>query len=98
MLDCFASVKASHFDVTSTTRSGEKDWFRGNVPIAELTRTLPGMLDTATRNERNVIVRPHPGNRIADRSAARAACTGMRGQREQRWQGGGSRCILMQAK
>src|SRR3954454_5279840 len=62
MLDCFASVGISHFDVTATTRSGEKDWFRRNVPFAELTRTLPGMLDSATRSERNVIVRPHgPG-------------------------------------
>ena len=58
----FASVGASHFDVTSTTRSGEKDWFRRSVPLAELTRTLPGMLDTAASSERNVIVRPHgPG-------------------------------------
>jgi hypothetical protein len=62
MLDCFASVGASHFDVTATTRNGEKDWFRRNVPLAELTRTLPGMLDKATSSERNVIVRPHgPG-------------------------------------
>src|SRR3954469_5612306 len=59
MLDCFASVGASHFDVTGTTRGGEKDWFRRNVPLAELARTLPGLLDTATCSERNVIVRPH---------------------------------------
>src|SRR4051812_230645 len=59
MLDCFASVGASHFDVTGTTRGGEKDWFRRNVSLAELARTLPGLLDTATRSERNVIVRPH---------------------------------------
>ena len=62
MLDCFASVGASHFDVTSTMRSGEKDWFRRNVPLAELARTLPGILDAAASSERNVIVRPHgPG-------------------------------------
>src|SRR4051794_3127575 len=59
MLTCFASVGASHFDATGTMRNGEKDWFRRNVPLAELTRTLPGMLDSATRSERNVIVRPH---------------------------------------
>jgi hypothetical protein len=29
------------------------------VSLAELTRTLPGMLDAATASERNVIVRPH---------------------------------------
>jgi hypothetical protein len=63
MLDCFVSVGASHFDVTWTMRSGEKDWFRRSVPLAELTRTLPGMLDTAASSERNVIIRPHgPGD------------------------------------
>jgi hypothetical protein len=62
MLNCFASVGARRFDVTGTTRSGEKDWFRGNVPLAELTRTLPAMLKSAISSERNVIVRPHgPG-------------------------------------
>ena len=62
MLDCFASVGATHFDVTSTMRSGEKDWFRRSVPLAELARTLPGMLDSRSKQQRNVIVRPHgPG-------------------------------------
>src|SRR3954447_24308310 len=62
MLNCFASIGASHFDVTWTTRGGEKDWFRRNMPLAKLTRTLPGMLDKAASSERNVIVRPHgPG-------------------------------------
>ena len=59
MLNCFASVGASHFDVTSTTRSGEKDWFQRRMPLAELARTLPGMLDKVASSERNVIVRPH---------------------------------------
>jgi len=62
MLDTFASVGATRFDVTRTTRAGEKDWFRRSVPLAELARTLPAMLDAATAAERNVIVRPHgPG-------------------------------------
>src|SRR4051812_40340197 len=62
MLNCFASVGASHFDMTATMRNGEKDWFRRNVPLAELTHTLPGMLNSAISSERNVIVRPHgPG-------------------------------------
>src|SRR3954452_13653987 len=59
MLNCFASVGASHFDVTATMRNSEKDWFRRNVPLAELTHTLPGMLNSAISSERNVIVRPH---------------------------------------
>jgi hypothetical protein len=59
MLNGFASVGSSHFDVTWTTRSGDKDWFQRNVPLAELVRTLPSMLDKATSSERNVIIRPH---------------------------------------
>ena len=63
MLDAFASVGATRFDVTWTTRSGEKEWFRRRLQLAELARTLPAMLDNAaTASERNVIVRPHgPG-------------------------------------
>src|SRR3954469_1542706 len=59
MLNCFASVRASHFDVTLTTRGGEKCGFRRSVLFADLSRTLPGMLDGATSSERNVIVGPH---------------------------------------
>jgi len=62
MLDAFASVGATHFDVTWTTRAGEKEWFRRSVSLAELTRTLPAMLDSAPAKQRNVIVRPHGPN------------------------------------
>src|ERR1700676_982294 len=62
MLDTFASVGATRFDVTRTTRAGDKDWFRRSVSLADLARPLPAMLDAATAAERNVIVRPHgPG-------------------------------------
>ena len=62
MLDIFASVGADHFDVTRTTATGDKDWFRRGVSLADLARTLPAMLDAATAEQRNVIVRPHgPG-------------------------------------
>src|SRR3954447_11099959 len=62
MLNCSASVGASYFDVTLTTRSGEKCGFRRSVLFADLSRTLPGMLDSAISRERNLIVRPHgPG-------------------------------------
>jgi hypothetical protein len=62
MLDTFASVGATRFDVTRTTRAGDKEEFQRGVSLAELGRTLPHMLDTATARERNVIVRPHgPG-------------------------------------
>src|ERR1700730_8042201 len=62
MLDAFASVGAIRFDVTWTTRGGDKEWFQRGVSLADLARTLPHMLDTAAARERNVIVRPHgPG-------------------------------------
>ena len=59
MLESFAGVGATRFDVTRTTRAGNKEWFRRGVSLAELRRTLPGMLDAATAAERNLIVRPH---------------------------------------
>jgi RepB DNA-primase from phage plasmid len=62
MLDIFASVGTDRFDVTRTTAAGDKDWFRRGVSLADLARTLPAMLDAATSEQRNVIVRPHgPG-------------------------------------
>ena len=62
MLDTFASVGATRFDVTRTTRAGDKVWFRRSVSLADLARTLPAMLDAATAVQHNVIVRPHgPG-------------------------------------
>src|SRR6202012_2438742 len=59
MLDAFASVGATRFDVTWTTKAGEKEWFRRSVSLAELRRTLPAMLDHAPAKQRNIIVRPH---------------------------------------
>jgi DNA primase RepB-like protein len=62
MLDAFASVGARTFDVTWTTRAGDKESFRRGVSLADLAPALRGMLDTATAGERNLIVRPHgPG-------------------------------------
>ena len=62
MLDTFASVGATRFDVTCTTRAGDKQWFRRNMALADLVYALPGMLDAAIAAEHNVIVRPHgPG-------------------------------------
>src|SRR3954470_14209152 len=62
MIDTFGSVGATRFDVTLTTAAGEKDSFRRSVPLSDLKRTLPGMLDAATATQRNVIVRPHSPN------------------------------------
>src|ERR1035437_80265 len=59
MLEAFASVGATRFDVTHTTIAGEKILFRRDMSLAELARTLPSMLDSAPSQQRNVIVRPH---------------------------------------
>ena len=47
------------FDVTWTTRAGEKESLRHKMSLADLRRTLPAMLDAAPAERRNVIVRPH---------------------------------------
>jgi hypothetical protein len=59
MLDVCASVGARAVDLTLTSQSGDKEYFRRNQTLAELGRILPGMLDEAERRKRNVIIRPH---------------------------------------
>ena len=59
MLDAFASVGATRFDVTWTTCAGEKEWFRRGMSFDDLGRNLPRMLDEAPSKQRKVIVRPH---------------------------------------
>src|SRR5215208_3893137 len=59
MLDLCASVGARAIDLTLTSSTGEKEWFRRNLSLAELARMLPGMLDDAAQRKRNVIIRPH---------------------------------------
>jgi hypothetical protein len=62
MIEAFASVGATRFDVTWTNAAGEKELFRRGVSLADLHRTVPAMLDIAPAHQRNVIVRPHgPG-------------------------------------
>jgi hypothetical protein len=58
MLDAFKSAGADHFDITWTTRQGEKAGFRRHMPADTLRYLLPTMLTNATQNERNLIVRP----------------------------------------
>src|SRR5215472_1937709 len=58
MLDAFTSVGAESFDVTWTTRQGEKAEFRRHVPAATLRHFLPTTLASAEKKERNLIVRP----------------------------------------
>jgi hypothetical protein len=58
MLDAFKSTGAEHFDITWTTRQGDKAGFRRHRPAETLRYLLPTMLTTAAKNERNLIVRP----------------------------------------
>ena len=58
MIDAFASAGASHFDITWTTQQGDKAGFRRHMPADTLRHLLPVMLSNATKNERNLIVRP----------------------------------------
>jgi hypothetical protein len=62
MLDLFASVGATHFDVTWTTCAGDKELFRRNVTLADLKSQLSVMLGYATHARQNLIVRPHGAN------------------------------------
>jgi RepB DNA-primase from phage plasmid len=62
MLETFASVGATEFDVT--LRNEAKDWkiLRRDVKLADLWQALPLVLAGAVPERRNVIVRPHgPG-------------------------------------
>jgi hypothetical protein len=61
MLDICASVGATAVDLTLTSSAGDKEWFRRNLPLAELGRMLSAMLYDAAKPEhrRNVIIRPH---------------------------------------
>jgi hypothetical protein len=47
MINIFASVGTTRFDVTLTTRAGTKDWFRGGMPLADLRQALPGLVVTS---------------------------------------------------
>ena len=58
MLEAFVRAGAESFDVTWTTRQGEKAGFRRHMPPRTLESLLPVMLENAAQKERNLIVRP----------------------------------------
>jgi hypothetical protein len=62
MLETFASVGASHFNVTWTNLQDQPRRSRKDLSLAELTRTMPAMLDAAIADKLNVIVRPYGPN------------------------------------
>jgi hypothetical protein len=77
MLDAFASVGATGFDLTFTDAAGRKVGFRGDRPVGELQRDMPEILQEATERRHNVIVRPRSTSatliQLDDLDAAAAA-------------------------
>jgi hypothetical protein len=59
MLDTFASVGATSFNLTWTNSAGEPRRSRKGVSLAEIIHTMPGMLDSAIADRRNLILRPY---------------------------------------
>ncbi len=59
LLEAFTSVGAETFDLTTTTRAGEKVEFRRLLTTARLSRILGGLLAAAETAQHNVIVRPY---------------------------------------
>jgi hypothetical protein len=58
MLDAFASVGATHFDLTHTDIDGEKRGFRPRQSLAQLKNSLPKLFPGAVARQNNIIVRP----------------------------------------
>ena len=59
MLDTFASVGATQFDLTHINIEGEKRGFRPQQTISQLKNSLPRLFPGATARQNNIIVRPH---------------------------------------
>ena len=59
MLDTFASVGATHFDLTHINIEGEKRGFRPQQTLPQLKNSLPRLFPGATERQNNIIVRPH---------------------------------------
>jgi hypothetical protein len=58
MLDTFASVGATHFDLTHINIEGEKRGFRPQQTIHQLKNSLPKLFPGATSRQNNIIIRP----------------------------------------
>lgn len=58
MVDTFASVGATHFDLTHTNIDGEKRGFRPTQSTSQLKNSLPKLFPGATERQNNIIVRP----------------------------------------
>jgi hypothetical protein len=58
MLDTFASVGATHFDLTHIDIDGEKRGFRPNQSLSQLKKSMPRLFPGAAQRQNNIIVRP----------------------------------------
>ena len=58
MLDTFASVGATHFDLTHTGIDGEKRGFRPEQSLAQVKNLMPKLFPGAAARQNNIIVRP----------------------------------------
>ena len=58
MLEAFASIGATHFDVTHTNLTGEKRGFRKAQTLDQARRSMPHLVASAVQRQNNVIVRP----------------------------------------
>jgi hypothetical protein len=58
MLDTFASVGATHFDLTHTSIDGEKRGFRPGQSLTQIKNSMPKLFPGATERQNNIIVRP----------------------------------------
>jgi len=58
MIDTFASVGATHFDLTHTNVDGEKRGFRPTQSTTQIKNSLPKLFPGATARQNNIIVRP----------------------------------------
>jgi len=61
MLDTFASVGVTHFDLTHIDIDGEKRGFRPQQSLSQLKNSLPKLFPGAEARRNNIIVRPHGG-------------------------------------
>lgn len=59
MLDTFASVGATQFDLTHIDIDGDKRGFRPLQSIHQLKNSLPKLFPGATARQNNIIIRPH---------------------------------------
>ena len=58
MLDTFASVGATHFDLTHIDIDGEKRGFRPTQSLSQLKNSMPRLFPGAAERKNNIIIRP----------------------------------------